>query len=357
MLPADLWSPAVTYQPEAPPPQVVEVVDALLTEHHRTPVEVSGTPINELLGAVHDRHGWLVPQSQRIVGDNDRNKPRDPPRVTGYEHAPRLPESYYYLGHWMWQFGHFIVETLPALWAHQGEPLIAHRFGGTGQVHPWQQRLLELAGVDHPPVIVDSTPTRVAHLRVPTRPTVVGASVGPAAVTVWQRLARAAVPVDPVPHRLVALSRSQLELRGAKRARQVPNVTEVDRLWADLGFEIVHPEQLTIDEQLHLLREARVIIGSDGSALHASAFAQPGTTVIWVAAPHREKGNRTQQAIDSALGNPLAMLPHRRAAHDRLAVDLAQHARDVTEVLTQLPREPARPGTGPAGGAGAAPTL
>jgi capsular polysaccharide biosynthesis protein len=42
----------------------------------------------------------------------------------------------------------------------------------------------------------------------------------------------------------------------------------------------VHPQELSIPEQIAILRGADVIAGCDGSALHMSAFSRPGTKLL-----------------------------------------------------------------------------
>ncbi len=57
----------------------------------------------------------------------------------------------------------------------------------------------------------------------------------------------------------------------------VTNSGALDDLWRSQGFDVVHPELLSIDEQMGLVRSAKVLMGVDGSAMHASTFAPPAT--------------------------------------------------------------------------------
>jgi capsular polysaccharide biosynthesis protein len=244
----------------------------------------------------------------------------------------------------MWQFGHFMFETLPTLWAYGGEPMVAHRFGSSDPPAAWQRRLMELAGVPSAPHIVDEHPVRVEHLRVATRPAVVGASASPTAVEIWQRIAMTGYGREDLPRgqgRMVALSRSKLEAarppRGPKLGRVVTNALALDELWRRNGFEVVYPETLDIDEQMRLLREARVLVGVDGSALHASAFVRPGTPVILVGNRDRPRGNLSQAAIDAAMGNPQAILPWQGTSETSRDIDLEAHERMLRTVLARLP--------------------
>jgi capsular polysaccharide biosynthesis protein len=244
----------------------------------------------------------------------------------------------------MWQFGHFLFETLPMLWDYGGEPMVAHRFGSNDPPRAWQHRLMELAGASSLPHVVDEHPVRVEHLRVATRPAVVGASASPTAVGIWQRIAVTACGTEDLPPgqgRMVALSRSKLDASrrppGPKLGRVVTNADALDELWRRNGFEVVHPETLSIDEQMHILRQARVLMGVDGSALHASAFVRRGTPVVIVGNHDRPRGNLTQAAIDSAMGNPQAVVPWQGTAQTSRDIDLEAHERMLRTVLAGLP--------------------
>lgn len=332
--------------PWPPPPAVSDVGEATLTRHERPRLGLPGGGwFRRLRGAVHDQEGWVVPQSQRVAGRNDRNVPSDPPRLAEpVTDAERLPGQWYYLGHWMWQYGHFLFETLPTLWSYRGEPTVAHRFGDDGSPAVWQRRLMELAGAPTLPRIVDTAPLTVEQLRVPTRPTVVGASASAVAVDVWQTVSRAASPgadLPPGQGRLVALSRARLgggaRVSAVKAPRQITNADALDDVWRRYGFEVVHPELLSVDEQLRVVREARVLMGVDGSALHSSAFVRPGTPIVLVGNRPRPRGNLTQRAIDAAMGNPLAVLGWRGRTQTSLDIDLEDHERKLDQALATLP--------------------
>ena len=342
--PSPPWAVPEACAPWPPSPQVVEVRDALLTAHERLQQSVDGRRSVRLRGAVHDAEGWVVPQSQRVVHPSDRNVPSDPVRISPRpSDLERLTGQWYYLGHWMWQFGHFLFETLPVLWAHQGESLVAHRFGGNDPAAGWQRRFLELAGVSGTPYVIDDVPVAVEKIRVPKRPTVVGASASPAAVSIWQKIARAAAEGPDLPQgqgRQIALSRSRLEADRPRRnakARAVTNASALDDLWRRYGFEVVHPELLSLDEQIRVIRGAKVLVGLNGSAPHASAFARPGTPVILVGNPARQGRNLTQKAIDAAVGNPQMVIGWKGVSPESQEIDLDDHARKLDRALASLP--------------------
>ena len=48
------------------------------------------------------------------------------------------------------------------------------------------------------------------------------------------------------------------------------------------GFEEVRPEHLSLDEEIHLYRDARMVIGAEGAGLYSAVYAQPGATYVSV---------------------------------------------------------------------------
>lgn len=75
-------------------------------------------------------------------------------------------------------------------------------------------------------------------------------------------------------HRKLWLSRSRWPVR-----REIVNEGAIEELLASLGYAIVHPQDLSLAEQATLFRDARVIIGQDGSALHNIIFCEYGAAL------------------------------------------------------------------------------
>ncbi len=124
------------------------------------------------------------------------------------------------------------------------------------------------------------------------------------AIPQQQRLAQ-----DPTLAYLIALSLRSWSLRGhseagitvLSRARHAParspqgmrgsfaGEVAFDALMARLGARIVYPEELSLEQQLRLFRNARRLVVSEGSALHALELMgyQPKTQLVVIARrPH-----------------------------------------------------------------------
>lgn len=328
------WAPATS--PRDAPDECSSVVvdDAVLTPFVRGRLRSSAGARTMMTGAVHDASGVLVPESQRWW-DGDRSTPAagDPDEVRVPDRAPRLEGTWLYAGHWALHFGHFLVEVLTNLWPEPGRVaaagLVAHRpFRGPvvpppagpgpqrAALRPWQEELLALAGYGDLEVqVVRHRAARVDRLVVPQRPVVLKSWAAPPAVEVWRRVSEAVG--ERGPHERLFLSRSAFH-----RTTDNPRRDRSDDAWddhldatfADAGFAVVHPETLSVAEQVRLVRGAGVLAGSSGSALHLSAFAAPGTRVLEVGddrSPDRPMAS--QRMVDAACGHEAAFVGYRDA--------------------------------------------
>jgi capsular polysaccharide biosynthesis protein len=298
---------------------------AFVTPWSRGPLRTENGPLRWVRGAVHDADGVLVVQSQRLWNGNKKEPvPADPEQVPVSRRAKRLRGTWLYAGHWSIHFGHFLLETLPNLWPEPGEypglsGVIAHR-PIRGPVAPradrirlhhptlpeWQRQLMHLVGYGAVDLgVVHGRPVRVERLVVPSRPVVLKRRAGPAAVQVWRRVSEAVDRRGPESRVYLSRSRFHAGDHGPSRARtDEAQRARLDALFSDAGFAVVHPETLPITEQIELVRGAEVLAGLAGSALHLSAFAEPGTRVLTVG-DRRNSGRPlpAQTMVDDACGH------------------------------------------------------
>lgn len=322
------WTPATSPR-EAPAGscELRVVDDAVLTPFVRGDLRSSVGPRAAMSGAVHDAAGLLVPASQRWW-DGDRSTPvaADAEQIRVPGKAPRLEGTWLYAGHWALHFGHFLVEVLTNLWPDpatiDAPPLagiVAHRsFRGpvvappsgpgpqVAQLRSWQADLLALAGYDATEVqLVRHRAARVDRLLVPQRPVVIKSWAAPEAVELWRRVSDAVG--ERSDHERVYFSRTAFHASTDNRRRDRSDVAwdaHLDATFASAGFHVVHPETLPIAEQVALVRGAEVVAGPSGSALHLSAFADPGTRVLEIGDSRSPREPMaSQQMIDAACGH------------------------------------------------------
>ncbi len=296
------------------------VPDAYLTRVERGPLNVVKWPDQWITGAVHSRNGWLLPMSQKVGGaGGHRVAMADPSHIEPRRRTARLRGRWLYGGHWMMHFGHFLTETVTTLWPEDIPPvkgLVFHRYLSPNPlVLPWQQHLVDLAGWSGLPIeIVDDKELRVQELVLPTRALIQHGWGRRGAPAVWRRIADA-VPEQAPPWGAaqwptrVFMSRTRFHEQMRERGRKDPRSTPehdamLDELFAEAGFAVIAPETLELDDQVRLARNARVIAGQAGTALHLACFSLPGARVLELGdIRSRTTGVRTQRVINTLCGH------------------------------------------------------
>ena len=167
-------------------------------------------------------------------------------------------------------FGHFLLESLSRLWIEQVEdiddsvPLVW--IGARGAcIRPWMVDICRQIGLNREVILIDESTGALAvdELLVPDAGCEVREWMHPEQMrrlgtTPWrpERTERT--------ERKVWLSR--VGLRSSKGG--LSEETEVELLLAERGWEIIRPEDLSIESQVEFLSRASRVAGVEGSALH-----------------------------------------------------------------------------------------
>ncbi|WP_344805046.1 glycosyltransferase 61 family protein [Microlunatus ginsengisoli] len=223
-------------------------------------IRVASRP-GKLLMGVFDAEGGYVEGSalERRSGEQGAPVPRDlyPDPVESRE-----PEAIY-AGTLYYHFGHFLLESLARAWyagPRPDLPLVwagAHDWQGY-ELQPWQREILALLGVQNPTRIV-ADPTRFQTLHIPDIGYRYDDTFHPEHA---QFLGRYEGPPQ-IRGRRLWLSRSKI----GTDVRNLNAAPAERRLAAD-GWSIVHPEKLTVRDQLDELSRATTVGGEEGSAFH-----------------------------------------------------------------------------------------
>lgn len=172
----------------------------------------------------------------------------------------------------MANYGHFLLDGVTGAASLRDAGALA-RFPLLGPpLKPWQRRHLELLGVGFAEtaaevVRVDEIVyTSCMHHFLHT-PNAVYGRVRDA------QLARAAA-ASAVGPRLIYIS------RGKANARVMAGEAALCRRLAAMGFAVVDPSAMGIDEQIALFHGARAVVGSAGAALANALYCRPGAAVV-----------------------------------------------------------------------------
>lgn len=215
-----------------------------------------------LFMGVFDRHGAYIDGSALDRRSGERGAPA---AVSDYPNTDDADtEEAIYAGPLYFHFGHFLLESLARAWYAAEHPDIPIVWAGANTWHgkdftQWQREILDILGIKNPIALV-SRPTRFRKLHLPD----IGYRYDDRFHPDHARfLARYEGPPQEPSHRLW-LSRSLW----AKDARDL-NIDVTERRLRDEGWTILHPQRLSVRQQLDEISRASVIAGEEGSAFHS----------------------------------------------------------------------------------------
>lgn len=178
-----------------------------------------------------------------------------------------LDESaFYFDGEHSGHYGHFIMETLPRLWCWDEFDLTNLRFV-THDKKPFVKNFLVPFGISEENLYELKLPTLVKDLLIAKQPYVLEKSISFNAKKVWKHIS------DFFDKRL---SRGKVYVSRLKFGKQriLINENEVEDVFKEYGFNVIYPEELPIEEQIDIFRNAEIIAGPSGSALYNLVFAK-----------------------------------------------------------------------------------
>lgn len=219
----------------------------------------------------HHRHGGVVHRGaeQYVLRDEAQHlrlpRPVDRPVYLADTEYPGI-------------FGHDLVEVFTAAWAWgltDGEALLA-----TSTLRrDYLVELLGAVGVPEASILFFTSPLQTPTLLFPDPPVLARRYVHPGAFDLFARAREVlADRALDTPDR-VYVSRRRVG------GRSLLNEAAVERVAEELGFTVVHPQELTIGEQITVFANASMVMGSGGSAMHNAVFCARDARVLIVSSP------------------------------------------------------------------------
>lgn len=229
--------------------------------------------------------GSMIPASYAVMDGNkelsiDRLKlEHGHPHLREIAPATYLEGTYFLVGAANNHFGHAILEGLTRIWATNYLHLTLKKdikfIVYEGYLRRHTEDLLALAGVPLERIIHASPHDIVERLIVPDAAMRTHRSITKLQSGVWETMASQFGSEKPT--RMIYLSR-----RKAKD-RRLKNEPEIEKTFAEHGYEIVIPEELSVPEQIRLARESKSLAGCVGSQMYLSCFQLAGSRNVIMA--------------------------------------------------------------------------
>ena len=276
------------------------------------------------LGAAYDSAGALVQASLRVP---DKYRARDPGMLSealGGRVVERRLKRALYLGHGFTHFGHFMLETISALyWVREVDAevsLLFHPFEEAGENvfthYAHGVECLKLLGISPERVAIATADLAVDELLLPPR--AYDMSNGPHYDfgAVYRSLREAALRSSIAPQ----AKRIYLSRRWLKGRERLANEAAIERRMKGRGFTVLHPERMSFSDQIRAAAAADILAGVDGSALHLSAFMRPGARVLVLETRRR----RNVLKLNALMRVETIAVPATRKPDGAYAIDPAQ---------------------------------
>ncbi len=204
-------------------------------------------------------------------------------------------------------YGHFLLEVLPRLLVADellpdDVPVLA-----PGRGFAWVRDIIAHAMPDRPLVTWDQNTERVHVDRLwsvshcfSDHGMHTAARDGFARLVRRITAARARSGTEPLPGGArLYLSRARL----TSGWHRIADEAAIEDAMRDLGFDIVHPQELALGVQIAIMQRASVVAAEYSSALHNTVFCNPGTRVVAL-----NRINAYQDHIGACLAQPNAYI-------------------------------------------------
>ena len=294
-------------------------VSGLNVERYRFRSEPAFPPVMSLSGAVYcpreppNRAGLLRDASGSVYEPSvfRRGKmgravyPNEAMAESGTRHLPLQRGSWTYVGHLLVpHFGHFLTEGLsrfwfPALKQIDESPLLYHGPPNIARIG-FVQEILTSLGIDPDRLVSFDDPVRLEEVVVPEVSFIIRGMVSDAHRLLGDRVREGFGLTTEAPERgtkgvSAYLSRSRL--LGARR--RLAGERELERQLSTRAVSILHPQEMSVREQIQHMDECDSLIGPLGSAHHTTLFL--GGTRRHVYLSDRLRTNYVM--IDHLMGN------------------------------------------------------
>jgi capsular polysaccharide biosynthesis protein len=205
-------------------------------------------------------------------------------------------------------YGHWLLDYAPRLMLAglmQGPAVPRYYFNSLPR---WAGPVLSAFGVPATAIMVGQWPDFTRHTLAATpSATKIGFRVGrPINRMAWKRLKYMVLDMAITPEErdcLPSAVRIFISRKGWRNARAISNAEQLEEIAVCRGFVVVRPEEFSLAAQARIFRQARVVLGEDGSGLHNIIFSEPGCLLGVVSVPDRL--NLWHMAICQHLGHRL----------------------------------------------------
>lgn len=277
-------------------------------------------------GSIYDSNGDICPHALRTsLGCNEWN-PNDYPSINLPSRPPIIRGRSLYLGHYTGHYGHFLIESLSRFWAinypsefSPYDNFIFHPF--LHKCPPFKKfppavLAFDAFKLNPKKIILINQNIGFEKITIPSALFKINYDVNREMSNIYQTLINHAKlhqtnqkkfpDFFKIFNKPISINRIYLSRRRTSGYHPMQNEREVENLFINLGFFILHPEHHPYLKQLILFNTATVLAGVEGSGLHNSVFMPKGSKVIQIGTPREPTGEIFNQKLCDSLSSVIS---------------------------------------------------
>ena len=210
-----------------------------------------------------------------------------------HNNIPYINQDVVFIGNVYPQFGHFLLEHLNRAWAlldekYRNMHVVLINNQDVNPVPEYMFVFLELMGVAREKIIILNQTTQFKNVYVPYQGYNLPVYSCPEFGKTFDFMAQNVSDCDQ------SFDKIYLS-RDAMKERRTRGEKFVSKIFEDNGFKVIYPETLPLVQQIALVKNAKVLAGCAGTALHLAVFMKPGGTVIQIKRNKKNKDNASAQ--------------------------------------------------------------
>lgn len=239
----------------------------------------------------------------------------------------------YFLGIWMSHYGHFITETLSRLWQHitaenydnfVAFPFVFNR--GKATIDTYQAYFLHLLNLPSDNIHFLSKASFFDKIIIPEQGWVINNEVNINIKPLYKKIT--------YHHYNKKGKINKIFLSRNDSYNRVSNTAEVEAVFSRMGFTILYPAQIHIQEQLSIYANCNIMASFSGSSLHNCLFTHENTLIIEVADSRSQYRMLPMQASALELSNnEYVFIPYVENKIGELDIEsLSTHLHKITKL-------------------------
>lgn len=175
------------------------------------------------------------------------------------------------------QHSHWLLQTLPKLEIFKKAGIRPQKLVVQPTIKGYQKKALAILGYPEADLIIRTPeqPLKCAELYATN---IWGGEII-SDLDIYHELSVKCPPTAPGPERIYVARQDSRNLR------RFLNEEKVIELMKEYDFEIIIPSKLSIEEEVNIFRNAKVVIGALGAGLYNTIFTEPGANIIVLSDP------------------------------------------------------------------------